>query len=120
MFPDRTFSFLLRGRFFFLIQRKLHDTQMKDILLKEIKDLEKDLEEKEEKSRIYREELERQCDLKYEKLWQIYEDFIDEFIEKTHEMFHVSRRITKEQVEKWRKFLRETEKNVEKIRNLGP
>ena len=84
-------------------------------LLKEIKDFERNLEEKKEKSRIYSEELEKECNLKCEKLWQNFEDLIEEFREKTHEMCDELRRITKEQVEKWQKFLQETEKMLKKL-----
>ena len=84
-------------------------------LLKEINDLEKNLEEKKEKSRIYSEELEKECNLKCEKLWQNFEDWIEEFREKTHEMCDELRRITKEQVKKWQKFLQETEKMLKKL-----
>ena len=54
------------------------------------------------------EDLEKQSNLKREKLWQNYEDFIEEFREKTHEMCEELRRITKEQVKKRRKFQNET------------
>ncbi len=53
------------------------------------------------------EELENQSNLKREKFWQNYEDFIEEFREKTHEMREELRRITKEQVKKRRKFQNE-------------
>ena len=63
-------------------------------LLREIKDLEKNLKEKKEKSRISNEDLEKQCHLKCEKLWQNFE----EFREKTNEMCDELRRITNEQI----------------------
>ena len=84
-------------------------------LLVEIGDFEKDLEEKNIKSRNYCEELKKQCDLKCEEFWQNYDDTIDKMREKTHEMCDELRQITKDQVEKWQKFLRETEKMLKKF-----
>ena len=88
-------------------------------LLREIKDLEKNLEEKKEKSRISNEYLEKQCHFKCEKLWQNYEDLIKELRKKTHEMCDELRRITNEQVEKGRKFQNETEKMLKKLEIWG-
>ena len=84
-------------------------------LLREIKDLEKNLEEKKEKSRISSEDLEKQCHFKCETLWQNFEDLIKELREKTHEMCDELRRITNEQVEKGRKFQNETENMLKKL-----
>ena len=88
-------------------------------LLKEIKDLEKNLKERKEKSRISNEDLEKQCNFKCEKLWQNYEDLIKELREKTHKMCDELRRITNEQVEKGRKFQNETEKMLKKLEIWG-
>ena len=84
-------------------------------LLVEIGDFEKDLEEKNIKSRNYCEELKKQCDLKCEEFWQNYDDTIDKMREKTLEMCEELRQITKDQVEKWQKFLRETENMLKKF-----
>ena len=84
-------------------------------LLREIEDLENNLKEKKEKSRISNEDLEKQCHFKCEKLWQNYEDLIEELREKTHKMCDELRRITNEQVEKGRKFQKETEKMLKKL-----
>ena len=84
-------------------------------LLKEIGDFEKDLEEKNIKSRNCCEELKKQCDLKCEEFWQNCDDTIDKMREKTHEMCDELRQMTKDQVEKWQKFLRETENMLKKF-----
>ena len=89
-------------------------------LLEEIGDFEKDQKKKNIKLRIYSEELKKQCDLKCKEFWQNYDDTIDKMREKTHEMCEELRQITKDQVEKWQKFLRGNGKHVEKIRNLAP
>ena len=84
-------------------------------LLKEIYDLVKNLEEKKEKSQLYSEELEKECNSKCEELWQNNDSLIEELKEKTHEMCDELRRITKEQVKKWQKFLQETERMLKKL-----
>ena len=84
-------------------------------LLVEIGDFEKDLKGKNIKSRIYCEELQKQCELKCEEFWQNYNDTFDKMREKTHEMCDELRQITKDQVEKWQKFLRETENMLKKF-----
>ena len=84
-------------------------------LLQEINNMEKNLREKNEKSRIYCKQLKEQCDLKCEELWQNYEDIIDELREKTHEMCNELRRITKVQVEKWYELLDENRRMLKKL-----
>ena len=84
-------------------------------LLKEIGDFEKDQKERNIKSRNYCEELQKQCDLKCEEFWQNYDDTIDKMREKTHEMCDELRQMTKDQVKKWQKFLRETENMLKKF-----
>ena len=84
-------------------------------LLKEIGDFEKDQKERNIKSRIYSEELQKQCDLKCEEFWQNYEDAIDKMREKTLEMCDELRQMTEDQVKKWQKFLRETENMLKKL-----
>ena len=99
------------------VKKEVKNKQKSQIpkLLVEIGDFEKDLEEKNIKSRNYCEELKKQCDLKCEEFWQNYDDTIDKMREKTHEMCEELRQITKDQVEKWQKFLRETEKMLKKF-----
>ena len=84
-------------------------------LLKQIEDLEKNLEERKEKSRFSSENLEKESNLQCEKLWQNYKELIEELKEKTHKMCDELRRITNEQVEKGRKFIQETEKMLKKL-----
>ena len=84
-------------------------------LLIEIGYFEKDLEGKKFKSRNYCEELQKQCELKCEEFWQNYNDTFDKMREKTHEMCDELRQITKDQVKKWQKFLRETENMLKKF-----
>ena len=84
-------------------------------LLKEIGDFEKDQEERNIKSQIYCEELQKQCDLKCEEFWQNYDDAVDKMRVKTLEMCDELRQMTKDQVKKWQKFLRETENMLKKF-----
>ena len=84
-------------------------------LLREIHDLEKDLEGKSIKSRIYSEELERQCDLECKKLWQNYNNIIEGLKEKTQEICTELQQMSKEQIKKSQKFLQETERMLKKL-----
>ena len=78
-------------------------------------DFEKDLEEKNIKSRIYSEKLKEQCDSKCEEFRQNCDNAIKKMRKETQEMCDELRQITKDQVEKWQKFLRETEKMLKKF-----
>ena len=84
-------------------------------LLREIHDLEKDLEEKCIKSRIYHEELEKQCDLECKKLWQNHDNLIEGLKVKTQKMCTELQQISNEQIIKLQKFLQETERMLKKL-----
>ena len=84
-------------------------------LLQEIDDLKNDLEERNNKSRNYSEELQKQCDLKCKEFWQNYKDTINKMREKTQKMCDELRQMTNDQVKKWQKFLRETENMLKKL-----
>ena len=84
-------------------------------LLREIHDLERDLEEKCMKSRIYSEELEKQCDLECKKLWQNYNNIIEGLKEKTQEMCTELQQMSKEQIKIWQKNRQETERMLKKL-----
>ena len=84
-------------------------------LLKEIKDLEKNLRERNEISQVYSEVLERQCDFKCEELWHDYEDIVEKLRDKVHQMCDELRQITKEQVKKWRQSVNENKRILKKL-----
>ena len=84
-------------------------------LLKEIEDLEKFLREKRKKSQIHSDKLERECVLKCEELGMNFEHIIQELRKKIHKLCEELEWITKQQIEKSRKFQYATERMLKKL-----